>query len=138
MPFRRSEKLVIPIGRGGSRGEIFNHNPSTITNRQFADCSRIRFSGAYSGEAYQALSEDMVGNSNMTMRRGDQSPSKTSKFPPRTTYLPPYAVIVPFASLLYSSNPSGSVTSMSAIKKAVITRLSFSFSPQFTVDIMHL
>src|SRR3989442_12969542 len=49
---------------------------------------------------------------------GFQSPSSACTWPPRTRNLPPYFSTVPGTCFRYSSNPAGSVTSLSTMKYA--------------------
>src|SRR5207244_6644020 len=60
----------------------------------------------------------MVENSVTTMRLGFHSPSSVCIWPPRTRNLPPYFSTVPGTCFRYSSNPAGSVTSLSTMKYA--------------------
>src|SRR6266702_2704662 len=53
---------------------------------------------------------------------GPQSPSSVCTRPPRTRNLPPYFSTVPGTCFRYSSNPVGSVTSLSTMKYAGMRR----------------
>ena len=74
---------------------------------------RSSLAGAYSGESHQARARSRLGNSMITTRRGDQSPSRFSICPPRARNRPPYCATVGGESCLERSNNSGSVTTMS-------------------------
>jgi hypothetical protein len=62
-----------------------NYRLSTTIMFDRAQRSRTFFASAYSDDSRQALAFSNESNSRMTSRRGVQSPSRTSLFPPRTT-----------------------------------------------------
>src|SRR3954453_7167930 len=70
-----------------------NAGPSRSTICVFAHDCRSAFASAYSGELHHCFAFSAVGNSRMTNRVGDQSPSNGVAVPPRTRYRPPYLAI---------------------------------------------
>ena len=55
--------------------------PSTTISLEVDACCLSSLAGAYSGESLQARARSRLGNSMITTRRGDQSPSRFSICP---------------------------------------------------------
>src|SRR5678815_2668859 len=91
-----------------------------MTRLPFDAFNRMASSGLYSSEKYQRLTAAVLGNSRTTRRFGSQPPSSVSDLPPRTMNRPPYWATVAGTPLQYSSNATGSVTSMSTTTYAAI------------------
>src|SRR5580698_8053335 len=78
-----------------------NHTPSTTAKMPLLLESRMGRISWYSEELYHAIASWRVGNSMMTSRLYGNSPSITSRLPPRARNLPPYASIVAGAFARY-------------------------------------
>ena len=85
--------------------------PSIATAMEFAVLWRSAFNSAYSGSPKKSRMACRSGNRKNTNLLGCQSPSITSKSPPRIIYSPPCLAISAGTSDLYFSKPSGSCRS---------------------------